>query len=250
MVTFDVTGTLIKFKGSLACHYCAAFARETGRLAGDGDKIAASFKAAYAQQAAAVPCFGGVPHGERVQNSKDWWRSVVKRSFQDLPDAPPPDVEERIFKRIYSQFGSHSTYAAFEDALPFLRFLRRRGVVTGVVSNGDERYEEHILPMLGLSEELDHLTLSTDVGYEKPSTEIFESALQKAGVPAAETLHIGDRLELDFEPAVKLGMKAVLIDRFEKSEARQWRHDGLPVARDLLDVVQILTKMNALPPST
>jgi FMN phosphatase YigB (HAD superfamily) len=57
-------------------------------------------------------------------------------------------------------FGSTLTYSAFDDAVPFLRWAKRRGVVTGVVSNADERYGDAILPMLGLDEHIDFFCFS------------------------------------------------------------------------------------------
>ena len=44
------------------------------------------------------------------------------------------------------------TAGVFEDAIPFLRWARDRKIVTGIVSNADERYGDAILPMLDLSD--------------------------------------------------------------------------------------------------
>jgi putative hydrolase of the HAD superfamily len=50
------------------------------------------------------------------------------------------DLEDRVFQRIYSIFGSHSAYGVFEDALPFVHWAGRHGVACGLLSNADERY--------------------------------------------------------------------------------------------------------------
>lgn len=60
----------------------------------------------------------------------------------ELAGAPKMDreLEERVFQRIYSIFGSQSAYERFEDALPFLHWAGRHGVACGLLSNADERY--------------------------------------------------------------------------------------------------------------
>ena len=50
------------------------------------------------------------------------------------------DQQERVFQRIYALFGSHATYGVFADVIPFLTWARRRKIVTGIISNADERY--------------------------------------------------------------------------------------------------------------
>ncbi|MBB3048429.1 putative hydrolase of the HAD superfamily [Litorivivens lipolytica] len=45
-----------------------------------------------------------------------------------------------------------------------------------------------------------------DLKISKPAPELFEAALEAAGVTAAQTLHIGDDPYYDIEPAMALGM--------------------------------------------
>lgn len=59
---------------------------------------------------------------------------------------------EKIFRRIYSTFGSSAPYTVFPDSQPFLRWLRSQGVTVGIVSNAEYRYRDVILPALGLNE--------------------------------------------------------------------------------------------------
>ena len=50
-------------------------------------------------------------------------------------------------------------------------------------------------------------------GIAKPDVRLFERALERAGVPASETVFVGDSPSLDIRPARSVGMRAVLIDR-------------------------------------
>lgn len=58
---------------------------------------------------------------------------------------------EKVFKRIYSSFGSSAPYSVFLDSQPFLRWARQKGLIVGIVSNAEYRYQDVILPALGLN---------------------------------------------------------------------------------------------------
>ncbi|MGZ5291457.1 MAG: HAD family hydrolase, partial [Actinomycetota bacterium] len=46
-----------------------------------------------------------------------------------------------------------------------------------------------------------------------PDPRIFQLAMERAGVAAADSVYVGDNPEFDVEPALALGMYPVLIDR-------------------------------------
>jgi FMN phosphatase YigB (HAD superfamily) len=71
-------------------------------------------------------------------------------------------------------------------------------------------------------------------GVEKPDPRIYEIALERAGnIAPEETLHIGDSMRKDYEPAKSIGMHALLLDRFKTPEAVEWRKSGAVVLPDL-----------------
>ena len=201
-------------------------------------------------------------------SAKDWWRRCIIRSFeiarQDAgadPDVPALDADqqERVFQRIYALFGSHATYGVFADVIPFLTWARRRKIVTGIISNADERYGDAILPMLDLSDHLDFTVFARDVGAMKPDQRIFDVTLEKANIArevlyGADTapiefmdvLHVGNSFSKDFVGARDAGMRAVLLDRFGRenhgdelsAEGSRWREAGASVVQDLSDVLE------------
>jgi len=65
----------------------------------------------------------------------------------------------------------------------------------------------------------DVVTLSAEVGTEKPSPDIFIHTLHKlnkfynSNIFLSEVMMIGDKQDKDIEPALNLGMQARLIDR-------------------------------------
>jgi FMN phosphatase YigB (HAD superfamily) len=98
----------------------------------------------------------------------------------------------RVFNdALGSSLGPNGLVAALEftwvdGAREAIERLRARGLALAVVSNWD----------VSLHERLDHLGLvvvtSADVGVRKPDPAVFRVALERLGVPAARTLHVGD----------------------------------------------------------
>lgn len=59
---------------------------------------------------------------------------------------------EKVFRRIYSTFGSSAPYTIFPDSQPFLRWVHEKGLKVGIISNAEYRYKDVILPALGLNQ--------------------------------------------------------------------------------------------------
>jgi putative hydrolase of the HAD superfamily len=81
-----------------------------------------------------------------------------------------------------------------------------------VVSNWDASLHE-VLERVGLAPALEGVVTSAEVGARKPDVAIFERALELAGVPAAEAIHVGDNPAEDVKGARAAGIEAVLIRR-------------------------------------
>lgn len=248
MVTFDVTGTLLSFRGTLEEHYLGA-AKKYGVKNVDSSQFSDAFSKAYKETSKLYPCFGGSD-----MSAKKWWRICVIKSFEYAGTTMDEQTSEMVFQRIYSTFGSINAYEIFPDALPFLKWAKRNGLVCGVLSNADERYGDSILPMLGLThDELQFQCFSKDLQLEKPDANAFMAAIQigEPFLPTSEpldlshVLHIGDNFHKDFEGARRVGMHAALLDRYKETErANEWRRRGATVFRDLLDVVEFLGRSN------
>ncbi|MEZ4529920.1 MAG: HAD-IA family hydrolase [Thermomicrobiales bacterium] len=56
------------------------------------------------------------------------------------------------------------------------------------------------------------------IGYEKPHINTFRAAFEPLGVDPANTLHIGDQPKSDVVGALNAGMRAALIDRYERQD--------------------------------
>lgn len=120
----------------------------------------------------------------------------------------------------------------YDDALPFLRGLKTRGIKIAIVSNCSENTRD-LLESNGVAGLADALVLSCEVGAEKPSAEIFTYALDQLGVPARHALFVDDQPSY-CAGATALGITAVQIVRGELDGKRP--AEGTTVVRSLSDV--------------
>ncbi|HWG02817.1 MAG TPA: HAD-IA family hydrolase [Trebonia sp.] len=121
----------------------------------------------------------------------------------------------------------------YDDAVPFLRELRARGIKIALVSNCSANTRP-LLTALGLIELADETILSCEVGHAKPDPEIYLRALGALGVAAEEAAFVDD------QPAYCAGAAAVGVRPIQL--ARQLApgdgppgdgHPGFPVASSL-----------------
>ena len=103
-------------------------------------------------------------------------------------------------------------FKVYDDALPTLDTLKKRGLILGLISNVVQDMEA-TYTKLGLQPYLNFKVTSAEVGHDKPRPEIFLAALKKAAVKPEETLFVGDQYQIDVVGARGVGIKALLIDR-------------------------------------
>jgi putative hydrolase of the HAD superfamily len=99
----------------------------------------------------------------------------------------------------------------WEDSIPTLRELRRRGLSTAVVSNCDHTTGP-VVERLGLQEEADAIVLSYAVGAAKPDPRIYLAALERVGAQASEAAFADDQARF-CDGAAGLGMTTFLVQR-------------------------------------
>jgi HAD superfamily hydrolase (TIGR01549 family) len=174
----------------------------------------------------------GARHGLELDPTR--YEDARRAAFETLERHPELDHDEEIWvlftqRIIEAMGGSGDTYTAaveltrawdhahhfvlYEDALPTLVELRRRGYALGLLSNTARDIaafvEHHRI-------DVDAALTSAAHGKTKPHETIFRRMLDLLGTDAAETLMVGDTLEDDVEGARGVGMQAVLIDRGDR----------------------------------
>jgi len=157
---------------------------------------------------------------------KEWWRALVFRTLGQ--------ENEACFEELYERFGHAAAWRVYPDVEDTLRDVRARGLRVGAISNWDERLRP-LLGELGLVARFDSITVSCEVGAEKPVATVFQAALRAAGVAAVEAIHIGDSHEEDVRGGQAAGLRAVLVKR-DGGDAQECAS-----IRDLREVVKIVS---------
>ena len=121
-------------------------------------------------------------------------------------------------------------FELYEDAIPTLEALRRRGLKLGLLSNSardlDAFVEHHGL-------DVDAVLTSRTHGKTKPHEGIFLRMLELLDVRPDESLMVGDTPDDDIDGAIAVGMRAVLVDR----DARFPERESVPDLRGLASLI-------------
>ena len=146
--------------------------------------------------------------GEPVD--REVWRPTFRSLLSDVVEANP---------------GARETVARIAET----------GRHQGVVSDADHDEVEWLLDHLGVLEFFDAVTTSERVGRTKPDPAMFETALDRAGVPPERAIMVGDRYEHDMAGASRHGIATAAYGA-DDGPAVDYRLDDL---RDLLDVLGV-----------
>jgi HAD superfamily hydrolase (TIGR01662 family) len=140
----------------------------------------------------------------------------------------------QVAEHIYEQWASNHHFEIYDDVAPVLTSLAESGYVLGVISNSHrslDAFTQHF--------KLDGLiktTVSSAMhGFMKPHRSIFDAALQRANVRAADAVMVGDSLKADIDGARAAGLRGILLRRSGE------RPPALP------DDVSLITTLHELP---
>lgn len=172
------------------------------------------------------------PIKDREQAGKfDAYRGYGLRILKDAENTVSPD---QALQMLAKAFALGFNLENFADSLPALQALKVKNIQTGVISNIGEQIDSY-LDKAGFTGYITHKVTSFEAGYDKPQPQIFQLALKKAGVTAAEALFVGDQYDLDVLGARSAGIKPILINR----DGADGKYDCI-VINDLSQVVDYL----------
>jgi haloacid dehalogenase superfamily, subfamily IA, variant 3 with third motif having DD or ED/haloacid dehalogenase superfamily, subfamily IA, variant 1 with third motif having Dx(3-4)D or Dx(3-4)E len=131
----------------------------------------------------------------------------VRRLLGEFEIAVSDEELALFLEAEHTAWGPARQLAATTHAL--LESLRERGLKLGLVSNAFDPPDllHRDLAQFGIAERVDFALFSSEVGRRKPDPEIFQRALDEAGVDAAEALFVGDTLASDIAGATALGLR-------------------------------------------
>jgi putative hydrolase of the HAD superfamily len=185
----------------------------------------------------------GVEHLEQSQSKERYqaWQQERLLAMLAEVDVHPGEYEE-IVEKLRS--GTETRILeAFPEVPAVLDHLRARQLVLGVCSNWDWELRE-ALDEVGLAEGFDVIMSSAWAGARKPHPRIFEHTLTKLGVPASETLFVGDTWGPDVVGPRSVGMTALYLRREDRWPDNAAPADpaglGVPVGADLTAVLTLV----------
>ena len=159
------------------------------------------------------------------------YESARAAAVADLKRHPELDHDEELWvlfteRIVQGMGGSGDTYACaeemtrawrhahhfelYEDALPTLDDLRRRGLKLGLLSNTSRDLEAFVAHHRLV---VDAVLTSHAHGKTKPHEAIFRALLARLDVAPEDAAMVGDDAEADVAGARAVGMRAVLVDR-------------------------------------
>ncbi len=182
------------------------------------------------------------------------------------PGALFTDLDQRKYQNVfYSQLGItrrkeinriekliaenlELEFSLERNAHRILRYLKPKYKL-GIISNWDDSLIE-ILEDFGILDYFDSITLSGEIGINKPDLEIFRSALADfPSIKPKETAYIGDEYQNDIIPAQILKMFAILFDKGPTGmHGRPFQTDAKGIRiKELMEIRDILKKYTVSP---
>lgn len=100
----------------------------------------------------------------------------------------------------------------FPKTIDTLIYLKSQGYKLGVISNGITIKQWEKLVRLNVYQFFDEVITSEEVGYAKPSKEIYEEALKRMKADPDKSVMIGNKFLQDALGAVEAGLSAILVN--------------------------------------
>lgn len=170
---------------------------------------------------------------------REFWIMYYMNMLRPLVADQDEKLLSELAHMITREYDSHTCWQIYPDVLPTLQALSASKKYTlGAISDWSPALGQ-ILQRLNLNTYFDCLLISSVTGHSKPSTILYETALERANTVADYAIHIGDSYTLDVLGARAVGMIPVLLDR--KRQITQEQVDCLLIhsLSDLLPLLEV-----------
>jgi len=236
-VVFDAGGTLVR----LDFEWISTMLAELGVEASSEELRRAEVHGRRRYDAVAARASGPGPQGiaASVAPTEAYWAGMLEAVGCRHPVLE--EARERL--RLRQTPPSFLWARPMEGAREALDALARLRIRMCCVSNSDGRAEQH-LESVGLKAGLEFVVDSQIEGVEKPDPRVFGIALSRLGLPARNTVYVGDIRSVDEAGARAAGMHFVLVDPFGDYAA-----PATPAIRTLAELPGLLATQFTLVPA-
>jgi putative hydrolase of the HAD superfamily len=129
----------------------------------------------------------------------------------------------------------------FDDVLPLVGAARTVGIPVGLLTNSSSAYTQLKLQITGLTGVFAVVVTRDTLGFGKPDARAFHNACALLGSVPAQTVYVGDDIEIDAIAAQAAGLRALWLQRDDCDT------QGIPAARAHgIPVVTSLTQVSTL----
>ena len=129
------------------------------------------------------------------------------------------------------------------DIKETLTKLKNSGLKLGIVSNtfvSGDSLEKH-MEQVGILNFFEPRMYSYQFDFRKPDARIFRIAAERIGEAAENILFVGDRINMDIRPAIKIGMQAALktahTNKGKKIPEAAWKINHISELPDLIEKI-------------
>ena len=214
--TFDCYGTLVDWMTGIRAEFA--------RLWPDTD--ADALLTLYHQLEPAAQAGRGIPYREVMAETLASTAAVAGLVI-------PPGAEDALGSSLPG-------WPVFGDVPASLAELRRRGWQLAILSNTDPDLLDASLRSIGVP--IDLRVVASEVGSYKPAFGHWESFFARTGANRERHAHVAASLFHDVEPAARLGLRCVWINRLGERSV-------LPRSAELTDLATLPEALEALVPA-
>lgn len=121
-----------------------------------------------------------------------------------------------------------------DGVVSFLETVKKKNCKVVIVTDLTTQIQLKKIQHLQILQYIDFVVTSEESGRDKPDPASFQLAMKKSGIPASETLMIGDDYDKDIVPARAFGMETVYLNLDGRKEIESKE------AKDFFEVQRLL----------
>jgi putative hydrolase of the HAD superfamily len=194
-ISFDATGTLFDPLPSIGAIY-AEVLQENGIFLSEPELEMRFMSEFHKSRAQTLSLINEVTERER-------WKRVVEGILRE-------EYTEAVFNSLWNSLGEGYRWKTKPKLKTTLHHLKELGFKLIVVSNWDQRLHR-ILANLNITKYFDQIFISTELGVEKPSEDIYRKVASELDSDSTSFLHLGNSPSNDLKPALRAGWNALLL---------------------------------------
>lgn len=124
------------------------------------------------------------------------------------------NIDIDVMKLVKVYRATKPKLAMYPDAIELIRFLKKKEIKIGIITDGDRFVQNNKIEGLHLKKYVDTIIVTDEYNTSKPDKKVFEICLKKLGATdPAQAVYIGDNPLKDFLGAKKIGMNTIRIVR-------------------------------------